>query len=283
VAGRLERQGLIRSAFTFRLAARLGGRWPQVKQGTYLVRPGMSALRILDLFTSGRVEQLRLTVPEGWTVRDIGLLLHQRGIGDGSPLTRQDAPRVPAGLPLPADGRLEGYLFPDTYFTPTGAPARQFLAERMLARLDELVWRGLLGGRPAPDGRSLHQVLTLASLVEAEAKLPRERPLIAGVLASRLRAGRRLECDATVQYALGEARRRLTYDDLEVDSPYNTYRHAGLPPGPICNPGLASIRAALHPTPVPYLYYVARPDGSHVFTRSYQEHLAAIRAIRGSR
>jgi len=128
---------------------------------------------------------------------------------------------------------------------------------------------------------SLHQVVTLASLVEGEAKLDSERALIAGVLKNRLERGMHLECDATVQYALGKHRRRLTYSDLQIDSPYNTYRYAGLPPGPISNPGLDCLRAALKPARTEYLFYVARGDGGHIFSRTYQEHLAAIRQVRG--
>ena len=280
VAGRLAQQGIIGSSLAFRLAARLGGRWSQVRQGTYLVRPGMSVLGILDLLASGQVEQLRLTIPEGWTVRQVSELLARHGL-EGFPAVVGAVNRYPPGLPLPPDGRLEGYLFPDTYQVGANPEAARELADKMLQRFEQLVWRGLLGGQPPQGGRSLHELMTLASLVEAEAKAARERPLIAGVLLNRLRRGQRLECDATVQYALGERRGRLLYSDLAVDSPYNTYQHQGLPPGPICNPGLTSIQAALHPAAVPYLYYVARPDGGHVFSRTYQEHLAAVRAVRG--
>lgn len=283
VAARLARAGIIRHAGVFRAAARLGGQWRRVKQGTYLVQPGMGAVAILHLFTSGRVEQVRLVIPEGWTVRQIGELVGERGLGGADPLTMADVAAYPAGLPRPPDDRLEGYLFPDTYQVSPGPGGRQALAGRMLGRLDEVVWRGLMGGRPAADGRSLHEVLTLASLVEGEAQRAEERPVIAGVLMNRLRRGQRLECDATVQYALGEVRKRLLYNDLMVDSPYNTYRHQGLPPGPINNPGRASVAAALRPAAAPYLYYVARPDGSHVFSRTFDEHRAAIRAIRGQR
>jgi UPF0755 protein len=126
---------------------------------------------------------------------------------------------------------------------------------------------------------SLHQAVTLASLVEEEARVDSERALIAGVLKNRLARGMRLQCDATVQYALGKHRARLSYKDVTVDSPYNTYKYAGLPPGPICNPGLPSLRAALKPAPSVYLFYVARADGRHIFSRTYEEHLAAKRAV----
>ncbi len=136
---------------------------------------------------------------------------------------------------------------------------------------------------PLPSERrwgSLHEIVTLASLVEEEAQIESERALIAGVLKNRLERGMRLECDATVQYALSKRRQRLTYSDLQIDSSYNTYRHAGLPPGPISSPGLDCLRAALKPAHTQYLFYVARGDGSHIFSRTYQEHLAAIRQVR---
>jgi UPF0755 protein len=129
--------------------------------------------------------------------------------------------------------------------------------------------------------RSLADIVTIASLIEREARIGKDRPLISGVIHNRLRKGMRLQVDATVLYALGEHKGRVTYEDLKVDSPFNTYRHKGLPPHPICNPGEASIRAALRPAKTEYLFYVARPDGSHVFTRTYAEHQQAIRAIRG--
>ena len=132
---------------------------------------------------------------------------------------------------------------------------------------------------PAQRWGSLHEVVTLASIVEEEAKVDKERPLIAGVLLNRLWAGMKLQCDATVQYALPQRKSRLTHEDLRIQSPYNTYLHKGLPPGPICNPGLASLRAALRPAETQYLFYVARGDGTHIFCRTYQEHVAAIKRI----
>jgi UPF0755 protein len=154
----------------------------------------------------------------------------------------------------------------------------------MLRRFEEVVWTEILGGREVDGERSLSDTLVLASMVEEEAKHDEERSIIAGVYVNRLRRGQLLECDATVQYALGADRKpRLTYDDLEVESDYNTYLHPGLPPGPICSPGEASIRAAVEPADVPYLYYVARPDGSHVFSRTLNEHEAAKARVRRQR
>ena len=138
-----------------------------------------------------------------------------------------------------------------------------------------------LRAKAAEQKKTIYEVMTLASLVEREAAVDDERPVIAGVLYNRLRTGMRLQCDATVQYALGKHKSRLLYSDLKVKSPYNTYLHAGLPPGPICSPSTASMIAALRPAKHDYLFYVARGGGRHQFTRTYEEHLKAIEAIRG--
>jgi len=177
---------------------------------------------------------------------------------------------------------LEGYLFPDTYLVPYGARARDAV-DMMLSRMDR-VFGDSLFARAAQQGMTPNQVLTLASIVEAEARVPDERPRVAAVYRNRLRRGMRLEADPTVAYAMGGYRGRLLYADLEVDSPYNTYRKAGLPPGPICSPGEAAIHAALYPAPdTSSLYFVARGDGSHIFTRTLREHLAAVKSVRAER
>jgi UPF0755 protein len=275
---------MIRSALVFRLAAAWGDGWRQVRAGDYALRRGMSALEILRAFERGRVMEEWITVPEGFALWQVAGLLEAKGLGSGENFLR--AARSPGefatGLPLPTDS-LEGYLFPDTYKVGRDANAPRTLVRMMLARFDEVVWRGLLGGQ-AP-GSSLHDVITLASLVEGEARLEAERALIAGVLSNRLKRGMMLQCDATVQYALGPGNHkgRLTYADLKIASPYNTYLHPGLPPGPINSPGRASIEAALHPADAPYLFYVARPDGSHIFSRTAAEHERAVTRVRAQR
>jgi len=179
----------------------------------------------------------------------------------------------------PAGESLEGYLLPETYEFAYGTAAED-LVRRMVEELDRQFVKPNADAIAASK-LSLHEIVTLASLVEREAKVAADRAKIAGVLTNRLSRGMKLQCDATVQYALGEHKPRLTFADLKVDSPYNTYLHAGLPPGPIACPGIASLRAALQPERTDALFYVARPDGSHVFTRTYEEHLAAIAQIRG--
>jgi len=315
VADELKASGLIRSARAFRLAAAWGDGWRQAKAGDYALRRDMSAIEIARAFERGDVISEWVTVPEGLPLWQVAALVESRGLDGAEELLRaaESPPDLAVGFPLPP-GSLEGYLFPDTYKVARHPGASRELVKMMLARFDEVVWRGLLDGRPPRDvagvavslsqetdaggarGRgepsgagaaanssSLHALITLASLVEGEAKLDSERPLIAGVLTNRLKQGMKLECDATVQYALGPNRKaRLTYADLAVESPYNTYLYPGLPPGPISSPGRASIEAALHPAVTPYLFYVARADGSHVFSRSYAEHLRAVARVRAA-
>lgn len=281
VAGELQRKGLIRSRHAFLAAARWSGKGNHLKAGGYRLLPTMSALEILDALVRGAHQTWRwLTIPEGFTMRQMGERVEEKGLGTadafrGAAATSTLAP----GFPLPKAG-LEGYLFPDTYRVELGTEPSSLLAQ-MLRRFREVVWQGMLSEKASYHGRSLNEIITLASCVEAEAKRDDERPVIAGVLVNRLDKGMKLECDATVQYALGAERKaRLFNKDLLVDSEYNTYLHPGLPPGPICSPGVASIRAAMDPAHVPYLYYVAQPDGSHIFSRTFAEHQAAIARLR---
>jgi len=281
VAHSLKQRGLIRSERAFWLAARR--RWRQVRQGEYLFTPSMSTLQIIEALAEGRVEAYWVTVPEGFTIAQIADILSERGIAprDDFVTAATAGLMLDADFPLPS-GSLEGYLFPDTYRLLPEPRVASSLVRRMVQRFDELVWRGLLHEKLPQGGLTLNEIVTLASLVEGEAKRDGERRLIAGVLMNRLKRKMKLECDATVQYALGAHKARLLHADLQVVSPYNTYLHEGLPPGPINNPGLASMRAALSPEKTEFLYYVAKPDGSHVFSRTLEEHQAAIARVRRS-
>lgn len=281
VARELQQKGLIRSSRTFLAAARWSGNGRHIQAGGYEFPPTMSALEILDALVHGTHQTWRwLTIPEGFTIRQMADRVEEKKLGTAEAFRQAaTADSFSPGFPLPSSG-LEGYLFPDTYRVELDAGARGVLAQ-MLRRFQEVVSKGMLSQQATYRGRSLNEIVTLASCVEAEAKRDEERPVIAGVLANRLRKGMRLECDATVQYALGAGRKaRLFNKDLLVDSEYNTYLHAGLPPGPICSPGAASIRAAMNPASVPYFFYVARPDGSHIFSRTFAEHQAAIARLR---
>jgi UPF0755 protein len=219
-----------------------------------------------------------VTIPEGYAIADIApLLARTLGVEEDSVLaaTRDSTLREKLDVPTPT---LEGYLFPDTYSFPDGTTGRAAV-EAMVRRFEQ-VWQPEWNEKLQQMALSRHDIMTLASIVEKEAKLPAERPVIAAVYLNRLRIGMRLQADPTVQYALGRHASRLFYKDLRVDSPYNTYKYPGLPPGPIASPGEASIEAALYPANVPYLYFVAHPDGHHEFRQTFSEHSQARAQIR---
>lgn len=278
-ADSLARKGVIRSARLFRLYAKLRGGERRIKAGTYVMRRHSSWNDVLDALAGGKGLVRTLTIPEGWTLfqvvpqlaRVLGAPVDsvQAAVRDTALLHRLD-------VPTPT---LEGYLFPDTYTFPEGTTPRA--AVRMMVARFEAVWRPEWTARLDTIAMSRHDALTLASIVEREAKLPEERPVIAAVYRNRLRDGMRLQADPTVQYALGGHRSRLFYKDLDVDSPYNTYRRSGLPPGPIGAPGRPSIVAALYPAQAPFKFFVAFPDGHHEFTSDFREH--SVRVARARR
>jgi UPF0755 protein len=273
----LESAGVLGSPRLFRLYASITGRDRAIKAGTYLLEPGLSWNELIQALSAGRGIEQSITVPEGLALRDIVPML-ARSIG--APVeslwtaARDTNTRRRMNVPTP---NLEGYLFPDTYRFMYGTSAREAVRE-MVRRFDD-VWEPAWDARVAEMGMSRHAVITLASIVEKEARLAEERPVIAAVYHNRLRQGMPLQADPTVQYAIGEHRTRVLYRDLKIDSPYNTYRHRGLPPGPIASPGRASIEAALFPANVPYRYFVAHPDGHHEFRVTFEEHTAARRLV----
>jgi UPF0755 protein len=222
----------------------------------------------------------RVTIPEGYDIVQITpLLTRALGVPADSVNAAVRDSTLRARVSDPAE-TLEGYLFPDTYILAPGSSAREAIGE--MVRRFEREWKPEYDAQAAALGYSRHQIVTMASIVEKEARLPEERPVIAAVYYNRLRTGMPLQADPTVQYALGHHVGRVLYKDLEVDSPYNTYQHPGLPPGPIASPGGASLRAALAPAKVPYLYFVAAPDGHHEFRTTMAEHAKAIHAIRSA-
>ncbi|MBC8102764.1 MAG: endolytic transglycosylase MltG [Cytophagales bacterium] len=276
----LQERGIVRSALLFGLL----GRGTTLKPGVYDVSPSETPRRLLRRMADGDVATVRVTFPEGFTVQKIARRLKDRGIiGDETAFlrlvtTKGDTLRASFVPPR----NLEGYLFPDTYRFPIGFTEKQ-VAQEMLSLFDRIVAKGRSEDL-SRSRRSLSEIVTIASLIEREAETEGDRPRIAGVIYNRLARNQRLEIDATVQYARGQHKARLLYRDLEVDSPYNTYRNAGLPPGAICCPGIASIDAALHPKTSPYLYYVAGPDGrSHLFARTFAEHKQNIATARRPR
>jgi len=281
VIERLEGRGIVRGALPLRLACRLFYPGRRFKAGEYLFTPPLAARDALFLIFSGRVHLVSVTIPEGLTGDEIAGLVRPGG-GEGAAAFRAALRDTSLIADLdPGAGDLEGYLFPETYNLPRKAPESDLVAA-MVAGFHR-IFDADRRRRAAELGMSVRDVVTLASLIEEETALPEERPLVSAVFHNRLRIGMKLDCDPTVAYALkreGRYTGRLLLRDLKVDSPYNTYLHAGLPPGPISNPGLSSLDAALHPAAGDFLYFVAKGDGGHHFSRTLGQHLDAVREYR---
>ncbi|MBI2875357.1 MAG: endolytic transglycosylase MltG [Candidatus Tectomicrobia bacterium] len=275
VASLLEERGLIRRASTFYLLALLKGKQGHLSAGEYRLSPGMTPAEILETLSQGKVLLHSVTLPEGITVQDVARLLEGRGLARSARILALSQDRgVLASWGIQADS-LEGYLFPETYYFPRGVPETEIL--RTMVRTFARRFSPADGERARQLGLSWHQAVTLASLIEKEAKEPAERSLISAVYHNRLKQGMRLQCDPTVIYALGERFvGNLTRQDLTMDSPYNTYLYPGLPPGPICNPGKESLRAALYPAQTDALYFVSRNNGWHQFSTTLEEHNRAV-------
>jgi UPF0755 protein len=279
VAGRLESQEIIRSSLLLRAFARISGDDAKLKAGTYELQEGMSARSILDLFVSGRQALVRFTLPEGYTLRQAAILLDRKGIAKADDFVLATrSPNLLAELGIPATS-LQGYLFPDTYNFPM-AYGGESVARVMVAAFREKV--SSIADVAALSPRELHMRIILASIIEREYRLPDEAPLMAGVFENRLRIGMALQSCATVVYVitevLGKPHPDTLYDrDLKIADPYNTYLHPGLPPGPIANPGLTAIDAALRPAKTDYLYFrlIDADEGRHRFSRTLEEHIGA--------
>jgi len=278
VTRQLVETGLVKRAWTLTFFARASRSDREIQKGTYEFQHGTPSIDILRALSNGDILAVILTVPEGFNTWQIAGAARAAGIDSLALLDAARDPELRKALGVPA-ANLEGYLFPDTYKIPFGSDARDVVAQ-MLTRFHS-VWTPGFEKRASEIGMTRHEVLTLASIVEAEARVDDERASVSAVYHNRLKKGIKLDADPTVAYAMGGFRGRLYYKDLDISSPYNTYRNRGLPPGPICSPGTASIRAALHPDPdVTALFFVARGDGRHVFSNTYREHDAAIRRIR---
>lgn len=294
----LEEEGLVRDGTILSYYFRYKGIGTEFQAGTYAMTPGISVQEMIRKLNAGetvREETLRFTLPEGFTVaQTIGLLAESLGFSREkleqiaqTPSSFAEHPATgeatrAAGIPERSDYRfkLEGYLFPETYELSKDATEEDAFF-RMIAELDRKLatlpegWEARLAEREI----TFHELMTIASLVEREVVADTERALVAGVIYNRIEKGMPLQIDATVQYLFDEQKERLFEKDLQIESPYNTYLNAGLPPGPIASPGLESIRAALYPEASEYLFYVTKKDGSgeHLFAKTYEEHLRNIR------
>jgi UPF0755 protein len=282
VADTLDSRGIVGSADVFKAYARIQGSAARIQPGVYELRPGAAFDHILQKLVSGDVVRTRVVIPEGSNLRDIApRLAEATGLAEDSVLSvlMDPAQAERYGVPGPT---LEGYLYPATYVLPLGSTLETFLGT--LTDRYEQVWTAERRARAEALEMSEREVVALASIVEKEAKVWEERPVIAGVYHNRLRRGMRLEADPTVQYAVGEHQRRLLRRHIEETAadPYNTYRNPGLPPGPIASPSTGAIDATLNPAEHGYVFFVARLDGSHVFTRTYAEHLREVARYRAA-
>ncbi len=264
----------------FRKYARLRGLAGSLKSGVYLLRQNESWFDVVAALERGRGVEQRFTVREGLRLTEVAQLAQAAlGIPRDSFVDAAEDPELLAGLAVP-DGTTsaEGYLFPTTYLLPLHMGARELV--RVMTHQFIEQWTPEWQARLDTIGFSRHQLVTLASIVEAEVRYDPDRPFIAAVYRNRLKRGMRLEADPTVSYAYGRRLKRVWEKNLAVRSGYNTYLHAGLPPGPISQPGRASLAAVLYPADVPFLFFVAQPDGKHIFSTTYAEHQAAIQRVK---
>jgi peptidoglycan lytic transglycosylase G len=273
MARSLAEAGVVRNRTAFRVAVWLRGAGRRLQAGEYRFDTPLTAGEVVDKIVRGDVYLQPITFREGLTVRQMAVIFEEKGFGPRAAFisAASNAGAIRELDPKAPD--LEGYLFPDTYALPRKTTAVE-LAERMVARFEKAVTPEVREQASAR-GMTMRELVTLASLVEKETAKGEERQLVAAVYRNRLRIGMGLQCDPTVIYALERAGRytgNLTREDLQFDSPYNTYRYAGLPPGPIAAPGAASLEAAANPADVPYLYFVSRNDGSHAFASTLEEH-----------
>ncbi len=287
IADKLEAAGVVEHAGAFVVRAKSDGYSSQIKAGTYRLRENEPYAELVTILVEGqRPPTVKVTIPEGSTLTQSAAIVAERVEGveaeDYIRTARDDPPKIQLEG-YKAGTTLEGLLFPATYDPEPEVKARPFIKGQLAAFLEAFAEVDMRRADKA--NLTPYDVVIIASMVEREAQVDEERPLVAAVIWNRLQDDMLLQIDATIQYALGETKPVLTFDDLKIDSPYNTYKNAGLPPTPIANPGLASLQAAADPAAVDYRYYVARADGTgeHYFSRSYEEFLAnQAKAVRNS-
>ena len=274
VAQDLTQQGVLAHPYYFMLEGRLQGSESRLKAGEYLLKPGVTQRQLLELFVRGKVVQHSLTLIEGWSFRQ----LMDEVVSNGTlvqTLSNIDSKTVMAALSVP-EIHPEGRFFPDTYHFPIGMTDIEFLhrAYVKMERVLEEEWQQREAGLPY---KTSDEALIMASIIEKETAVAEERAAIAGVFVRRLQKGMKLQTDPTVIYAMGDDYHgNIRRQDLKIDSPYNTYFYAGLPPTPISLPGVEAIHAALHPEDGETLYFVAKGDGSHYFSKTLKEHNRAV-------
>lgn len=269
----LEEEGIISSADKFKIWSRIKGYDSQYKAGTYTLSPSMDFQEIADIIVSGKVTTVNFTIPEGYTIYQTASAIAAKGLGDYDTLVSLiEAGDFEYDFLKDAQNnknKLEGYLFPNTYTVDEGMNEEQIIK----VMLDQFEKQPYKVYAESGSSYSLNDIITVASIIERECKVDEERPLVASVIYNRLAKGMPLQMCSTVQYVLGKQKEVLTYADTRIESPYNTYTNTGLPPGPICSPGLAAIKAALNPADTDYLYFVLseKLDGTSNFSSDYAQ------------
>ena len=283
IADMLFERGLIRSTQGFKLWLYLSGTNDKLQTGHYQIPNKVTVRELISLLQEGHVESIRVTIPEGYTVGDIAIVLEKNQIMKAKDFLAEAKTFIPYPYmkgTKPATYPVEGFLFPSTYEIPVGATPReviQMMADEMNRYLTPAVKKQIQAQH-----MSIHDFVTLASIVERESLFDADRPTIAGVFKKRLAHGIPLQSDATISYVLGYAKENVTIGDTQLQSPYNTYVSKGLPPGPIANPGKKSLDAVLHSENTDYLYFVADKEGHNHFSKTYEEHLAEVNKIYGA-
>jgi peptidoglycan lytic transglycosylase G len=273
IGDRLVSAGVVRDPWTFRIALYFSRQGRHLKAGEYRFERAMTPADVIAKIARGEVYVVNVTFPEGLTAAEMSRIFESHGLGSAAAFVEAAGKPAPIKDLDPAATDLEGYLFPETYAIPRKTDASKLVAQMVSAF--ERALTPEIRQAAAARNQSVRELVTLASIVEKETARPEERRLIAAVYANRLRIGMPLQCDPTVIYALTRAGRydgNLRKADLAFESPYNTYRYAGLPPGPIASPGRASLEAAANPADADYLYFVSRNDGSHEFARTLSDH-----------
>lgn len=267
IAGILKDEGIIKNKFVFLILTRICGASNRLKAGEYELNNKMGIIEIIEKLKKGKTIVYKVTIPPGWTLKDIANLLEKKHLANKYKfLNLCYDPSFRNKVLSINTPNLEGLLFPDTYFLHKGMDEEEII-KLMVNRFSEVIKKEI-------KDENISKIITIASIIEKEAKIKKEYPIISAVFHNRLKKGMPLESCATVLYALGERKERLSIEDTKTPSPYNTYLQSGLPPGPICNPGILAIKAALNPADIDYLYFVLNGDGNHIFSKTGSSHIS---------
>ena len=282
IATLLHEKKLVKDPEAFRMEARFKNLADKLQAGPYQIEGGLSNSQIVDVMVKGHIKQIRFTVPEGFTVVKTAKKLEAEGLGKADKFIAAAKDYAPYAY-MQTDNpnvlfKAEGFIFPATYDFPVGISEEDML-KIMVEQFDKEMQASGVAKTVQEKNLNMRDVVNMAAMVEMEAVFPEEQPRIAGVFLKRVAIGMPIQSDTTIQYILGAQKEIITFADTEIQNPYNTYQNMGLPPGPIASPGLKAIQAVLAPEDNEYLYFVAEKDGHHRFTKTYKEHLQAIKDI----